>query len=72
MSPSIEVEIVSLQEPFIGNKSTTTHSAFNVYLPQKLKNEARVLTSVKKDLVDKIIVDKRTDLVDHPYFSYVR
>ena len=67
MSLSIGAGIVCLQEPFIGNRSIT-HSAFNFYWPGGLRNEARVLTAVKKELVNKIIVDNRTDLVDHPYF----
>ena len=64
---SIGAGIVCLQEPFIGNRSIT-HSAFNFYWPGGLRTEARVLTAVKKELVDKIIVENRTDLIDHPYF----
>ena len=26
------------------------------------------MTAIRKDLVDKIVVDHRTDLIDHPYF----
>ena len=51
---SIAAGIVCLQEPFIGNKSTT-HSAFNFYWPGGLTAEAQVLTAVKKELVNKII-----------------
>lgn len=64
---NIGAGIVCLQEPFLGNKNIA-HSAFNFYLPGKLRTEARVLTAVEKELVNKIIVENRTDRVDHPYF----
>lgn len=66
-SLSIGAGIVCLQEPFIGSRSIS-HGAFNFYWPGGLRNEVRVLTAIKKELVNKIIVDNRTDLVDHPYF----
>ncbi len=62
----IGAKIVNLQQPFIWNKSIT-HSAFNFYWSRGLKNKTQVLTTVKKELRDKIIVDNRTDLIDHPY-----
>lgn len=34
---------------------------------EKEKN-IKVMTAVKKDLIDKVMVDHRTDLIDHPYF----
>lgn len=37
-------------------------------MPQTLRNEARVLSAVEKELVNKIIVDNTTDLVDYSYF----
>lgn len=66
-SLSIGAGIACLQEPFIGNR-IIAHSAFNFYWPGGLRNEARVFTDVKKELVSRIVVDNRTDLVDHPYF----
>lgn len=66
-SLSIGAGIACLQESFIGNRSIS-HSAFNFYWPGGLRNEARVLTAIKKELVSRIVVDNRTDLVDHPYF----
>lgn len=45
-----------------------THSAFNFYWPGGIRFDARVLTAVKKELVNKIMVENKTDLVDHPYF----
>lgn len=61
------MRIVYLQKSFIENKSIT-YSAFNLYWPRKLKTNARVFMAVKKKLVDKIIVENKTDLIDHPYF----
>lgn len=64
---SLGAGIVCLQEPFIGKRSIS-HGAFNFYCPGGEKTEARVLTAIKKELVDKIIVENRTYLIDHPYF----
>ncbi len=66
-SLSIGAGIACLQQLFIGNRSIS-HSAFNFYWPRGLRNEAQVLTAVKKELVSRIVVDKMTDLVDHTYF----
>lgn len=67
MGLSIRAGIVCLQEPFIG-KRTITNSAFNFYWPGGLRNEAQVLIAIKRELINEIMVDNRTDLVDHPYF----
>ena len=57
-----------VQELFIGNREIA-HSRFNVYWPQGEKKNIRVLTAVKKDLVDKIVIDYKTNLVSHPYYT---
>ena len=62
--------IALLQEPFIGNRELA-HSAFNFYWPQADKAAIRVVTVVRKDLLDKIVVEHRTDLVNHPYFVFL-
>lgn len=59
--------IVCLQKPFIANRNIT-HSAFNFYWPGGSRTEACILTAEKKELVNKIIVENRSDLVDNPYF----
>lgn len=64
---STEAGIVCLKETFIRNRNIT-HSAFNFYQPCGLRTEARVLTAVKKELVNKIMVENRTNLVNHLYF----
>ena len=64
---SIGAGLVMLQEPFIGNRELV-HSAFNFYWPQGDRIAMRVMTAVRKDLLDKIAVEHRTDLVNHPYF----
>ena len=64
---SIEAGIACLQEPFIRN-SSISHSIFNFYWPERWRNKARVLIAVKTELMSKILVDNRTNLVDHPYF----
>ena len=64
---SVEACIVMVQEPFIGNREIS-HSGFNFYWPQGGKKNIRVMTEVRENLVDKIVVDHKTDLVKHPYF----
>ena len=64
---SIKAGMVMLQEPFIGNREIS-HSAFNFYWPQGDRSEIRVVTAIRKDLMDKLVVENRTDLVNHPYF----
>ena len=64
---SVKAGIVMVQEPFIGSRELC-HSGFNFYWPERERRDIRVMTAVRKDLVDKIVVDHRTDLIDHPYF----
>ncbi len=64
---SLKAGIVMIQEPFIGSREIY-HSGFNLYWPKGERKNIRVMTAVKKDLVDKVVVDHKTDLIDHPYF----
>lgn len=64
---NIEIGIFYLQKSFIRNKSIT-YSEFNFYWPRQLKNKAQVLIAIKKELINKIIIDNRTNLVNHFYF----
>ena len=64
---NIRAGIIMLQEPFIGNRELA-HNAFNFYWPQGDRTAIRVMTAVRKDLLDKIFVEHRTDLINQPYF----
>ena len=64
---TVEAGIFMIQEPFISNREIS-HSGFNFYWPQGERKNIRVMIAVKKDLAGKIVVDHRTDLIDHPYF----
>lgn len=48
---SIGARLDMLQEPFIGN-SELIYCAFNFYCPQRDRTAIRVMTEVRKDLVD--------------------
>lgn len=65
---SLGASIVCIQEPFIGNR-TISHSGFNLYWLTYGGNQKdiRVLTAVRKDQADQIILDNRSDLISHPY-----
>ena len=60
--------MVCIQEPFLGNRSIA-HSGFNLYWPFGTDNrkDMRVLMVVRKDILSKVVVENRTDLVSHPY-----
>ena len=60
--------VVCIQEPFLGNRDIS-HSGFNLYWPSGTDNrkDMRVMIAVKKNVLNKVIVENRTDLVSHPY-----
>lgn len=68
---SIGVGIVMLQEPFISTQEIS-HLAFNLYWPQAEKREIRVITAVQKEFTNKIVVEHRTDLINHPYVMLLK
>ena len=64
----LNAAVVCIQEPFLG-KHNISHSGFNLYWPSGTENrkDMRVLTAVRKDMLSKVVVENRTDLVSHPY-----
>ncbi len=64
---SIKADIVMIQELFIGNQETY-HTRFNFYRPQKDRQKIRVMTEIKKNLADKMIMSQKNDLIKYPYF----
>ena len=64
---NIKTEMFLLQKSFIGN-CKISHSAFHFYWLQEKRSEIRVVTSIRKDLIDKLIMENKTDLVNHLYF----
>ena len=65
---SLNAAVVCIQEPFLGNRSIS-HSGFNFYWPSgtSSRKDMRVLVAVRKDILNKVIIENRTDLVSHPY-----
>ena len=65
---SLNAAVVCIQEPFLGNRSIS-HSGFNLYWPSGTGNrkDMRVLIAVRKDILNKVVIENRTDLVSHPY-----
>ena len=66
----LNAAVVCIQEPFLGNRSIS-HSGFNLYWPSGTDNrkDMQVLTAVRKDILHRVIIDNRTDLISHPYCS---
>lgn len=66
MALNIEAGLICLQEAFLENKNIA-HNTFNFYWLRGVRADARVLTAIKKELGNQIIVENRTDLMDHLY-----
>ena len=64
---SIKAGIILIQEPFIGNQEIS-HSGFNFYWPQDKRKNVKVMTVVRKTLVDKIVVNHKINLINYFYF----
>jgi ribonuclease HI len=58
--------VVCIQEPFIGKK-VLIHSAFNLYWPSGCRKDLRVMTAVRRDILNRVVVESRSDIVNHPY-----
>lgn len=67
ISLSIGAGIVCMHRSFIGNRSIILNT-FNFYWYRELRNDAKVLTVIKKELINKIIIDNRKNLVDYLNF----
>ena len=62
--------IVCIQEPFIG-KRDLQHNAFVIMWPEGERKDARVLTAVRRDILNRVVVDNKSDLGSHPYIMIV-
>ena len=67
---NIGAGIVILKEPFIGSRKLS-YSAFNLYWPQGDRTAMRVMIAMRRNLVDKIVVEYKTDLINHFYFMFL-
>lgn len=61
--------IVMIPKLFIWNREIC-HGGFNFYLSLKKSKEIEVITAVRRNLRDKIIMNNITKLVYHPYFIF--
>ncbi len=66
----LDAAIVCIQEPFLG-KRDISHSGFNLYWPSGTdsQKDMRVLTAVRKNILNRVLIENRTDLINHPYCS---
>ena len=59
--------LVCLQEPYVDREFG--HGGYVIQWPEKgSRRDCRVAVAVRKDLLNAMSTDIRTDLVDHPYF----
>jgi hypothetical protein len=68
-----KAEMVCLQEPFLGRDLRLfTHSAFQIYWPGiegEERKQTRVAIAVRKDMLNTLIWEDRTDLVQHTHIQ---
>ena len=61
------VGLACLQEPYIHMEFQ--HGEYQIYWPETgSRRDQRVVVAIRRDLVNKVIAEARTDLLDHPYF----
>ena len=61
--------IIYLQKPYIGIRNIS-HPGYTIHWPEEEKRSAkRVAIAIKKDLVSQIVIEARTDLINHPYIQ---
>ena len=64
----LNAAFVCLQEPYIGTYDYS-HPGYNFRWPEKgIKRDKRVLIAIKKEILTNIVIENRSDLVNHPYF----
>lgn len=63
------ISVICIQELFLANRSLA-HAGFNLYWPFRTYNQKdmQVLIVVKKGILNRIVIENRTDLVSHPYY----
>ena len=60
------VGLACLQEPYVNDGFR--HGGYQIYWPEAGKHRnQRVAIAIRRDLFNKIMVEARTDLLDHPY-----
>lgn len=69
MALTIRFLSVISHKPFIGNWELV-YNAFRFYQLQKDKNGIRLMIVVRKNLLDKIIIEYKTDLINYLYFIF--
>ncbi len=58
---------ICLQEPYTG-KNPISHLGYVFYWPETGKqSEKRVSIAIKRDIMAQLIIEARTDLINHPY-----
>jgi Endonuclease-reverse transcriptase len=61
---------VYLQEPYIARDFR--HGGYLLYWPEEGdRKDARVTIAIRRDLLDKLIIEARLDLLNHPYLMAV-
>ena len=68
LEAGLGASVVCIQEPFLGNRSLAP-AGFNLYWPSGTNNrrDMRVLIAVRKDILNRVAIEKQTDLISHPY-----
>jgi hypothetical protein len=60
------VDLACLQEPYIYME--LQHRGYQIYWPEAgIRKDHRVAVAIRRDLLNKVMVEARTDLLNHPY-----
>ena len=64
---ALKAEIVCLQEPYIG-VNNITHGGYIILWPEiGIREKKRVAIAIRKDLLNSLIIEPRTDLINYLY-----
>jgi hypothetical protein len=67
----LNTAFICLQKPYIGINSFS-HPGYDLRWPEKgKKGEKRVLIAIKRDILNRVVTEVRSDLVNHPYFLII-
>ena len=67
----IEADFICLQEPYVGMRGMS-HPAYDFVMGNAGETrQQRVAFGIKKDIRANVIVETRSDLVDHPYIQII-
>lgn len=64
----LSAAFICLQEPYVGRTHHISHPGYTLFWPEAgEQKDKRVAIAIRRDLMSQLVIEARTDLVDHPY-----